>query len=67
MMANERLKFAIGRLDRATARVERLVAEHRPGAPSSEADKRLHEKHQQLRDQVRTAISRIDTLIASSG
>ena len=66
-MANERLKFAIGRLDRATARVERLLAEHRPALPNIVSDNRLEERHQHLRDQVRSAISRIDTLIAASG
>jgi hypothetical protein len=66
VMANDRLKFAIGRLDRATARVERLIAENRPVIASDGSDPLLPQRHEQLRQHVRTAISRIDALIASS-
>jgi hypothetical protein len=66
-MANDRLKFAIGRLERATARVERLTAEVRPAGEADGSDPALIERHEQLRQQVRSAIGRIDTLIASSG
>lgn len=67
VMANDRLKFAIGRLERATARVERLIAEVRPSGRDNGVDPLLHQRHEQLRQQVRSAIGRIDALIASSG
>jgi len=66
-MANDRLKFAIGRLERAAARVERLMSEGQSSPSPAAPDLRLVEQHEQLRQHVRTAIGRIDALIASSG
>lgn len=66
VMANDRLKFAIGRLERATARVERLISDARPSSERNGVDPILVQRHEQLRDQVRSAIGRIDMLIASS-
>ena len=66
VMANDRLKFAIGRLDRATARVERLIAENRPAVGGEGSDPLLAQRHELLRQQVSTAIKRIDTLIAAA-
>jgi hypothetical protein len=66
-MANDRLKFAIGRLERAAARVERLTAEAPSVSGAGNADPALVQRHEELRQQVRTAIGRIDALIASSG
>lgn len=67
VMANDRLKFAIGRLERAAARVERLISEGQSAPSTVVPDLRLVEQHEQLRQHVRTAIGRIDSLIASSG
>lgn len=67
VMANDRLKFAIGRLERAAARVERLIVEARPSDSGNGAASDLAERHERLREQVRSSISRIDALIASSG
>lgn len=66
-MANERFKFAIGRLDRVAARIERILAESSRvtgGQPTT--DPGFAERHEQLRQQVRSAIGRIDTLIDSA-
>jgi hypothetical protein len=66
-MANDRLKFAIGRLERAAARVERLTAEARPVSGTDSVDPAFLQQHEKLRQQVRSAIGRIDALIGSSG
>lgn len=66
-MANDRLKFAIGRLERAAARVERIVSETGASFTPAQSDQRLLQKHEKLRQHVQSAISRIDGLIASSG
>jgi hypothetical protein len=67
VMANDRLKFAIGRLERASARVERIVSETRASPVTAQPDHQLQQKHDKLRQHVQSVISRIDGLIASSG
>lgn len=65
-MSNDRLRFAIGRLERAAGRVERILTEA-PRTPVPVAgDPKLVRKHEQLRQQVEFAIGRIDSLIASA-
>lgn len=67
VMANERLKFAIGRLERAAARVERILTNSQTlAATPGKADLQLGQRHELLRQHVRSAISRIDTLIGSA-
>ena len=67
MMANERINIAIGRLDRAVARVEGLAGQSisRPQQPTPH-DPDLHKRHDLLRDQVEAAFVRIDALIRSA-
>jgi hypothetical protein len=65
-MSNDRLRFAIGRLERATGRVERILSESRPAGHATAAEAKLIRKHEELRQQVQSAISRIDSLITSA-
>jgi hypothetical protein len=66
MMANDRLRFAIGRLERATGRIERIMAESAPAPTIAvQADPQFAKRHEQLRNHVKSAISRIDALIAA--
>jgi len=59
-MTDERLILAIGRLERALARVETLALALHEGPAEASADL-------QLRDAARDAIIRIDQLLASAG
>jgi len=65
-MANDRLQFAIDRLERLTGRIEHLVAEAANHSASGAGDPDLVKRHDQLRTQVQAAIGRIDALIASA-
>lgn len=66
-MPDERLVLAIGRLERAIARLEALP----PPRPASESVKRadyaaLEARHRRLRDSAATALSGIDRLIGNA-
>lgn len=65
---DERAILAIGRIERALARIE--AASARPSAPSQIADDgemlRLREAHHALRGKVEGAIGQIDRLLAGA-
>jgi hypothetical protein len=66
-MPDERLVLAIGRLERALARLEALP----PPRPAAESVKRadfvaLEARHRRLRDSAATALSGIDRLIGNA-
>lgn len=69
-MSEEGLILAIGRLERALARVEASAAKPAPPAPPVEdsdaqaALLSLAERHDKLKQQVETAITALDRLIA---
>jgi|GEM_PF-1022825 len=65
-MANDRLQFAIDRLERMTGRIEHLVTEAANHSAAGTGDPDLVKRHDQLRTQVQAAIGRIDALIASA-
>jgi len=65
-MGADRALQAIGRIERALARIEASAARPRPApAASAEPDPRLAAAHAQLRGKVEAAISQIDELLAS--
>jgi hypothetical protein len=62
-MGDEKALAAVGRIERALARIE--VAAARPPAPSA-PDGALREAHEALRGKVETAIRQIDQLLMSA-
>lgn len=66
-MTDRRLILALGRLERALARVEAgIAATPQPfGHDESEALFRLAERHRTLREAAESAIERIDRLLGS--
>lgn len=68
VMANDRLMFAIGRIERAFGRVEHRLIEtpHRPCPPKPVIDQQLQVRHDRLREHVKSALTRIDVLINSA-
>jgi len=63
-MANDRLGFAISRLDGAIARIEKHLNAR---TPSNDREiEMVLDRHSRLRDQVQSAIGRIDRLIQSA-
>lgn len=65
-MANDRLQFAIDRLERMTGRIERLVTDVASRSADGTGDPDLTKRHDQLRAQVKAAVARVDALIASA-
>ena len=66
VMTDRRLILALGRLERALARVEGIGSAPRPLSPDeSEALFRLAERHRTLREATESAIERIDRLLGS--
>jgi len=63
-MGADRALQAIGRIERALARIEASAARPRPAA-SAEPDPRLAAAHAQLRGKVEAAIAQIDELLAA--
>lgn len=65
-MANERISIAINRIERAIARAE-ILATRPQNSPARQPDEdpELARRHDSLRDQVETAVARIDALIRS--
>ena len=65
-MTDRRLILALGRLERAIARVEAGMEAARPfGHDENEALFRLAERHRTLREATESAIDRIDRLLGS--
>ena len=66
-MPDERAIIAIGRIERALARIE--AAAGRAPRPSANDDElaELRQRHQALRDRVQGAVSQIDQLLAGRG
>lgn len=64
-MTDRRLILALGRLERALARVEAGIADAPPafGHDENEALFRLAERHRTLREATESAIERIDRLL----
>jgi len=58
-MAAQRLIVAIGRVERALSRLERL-----PDRPSTGADDELMVRHEKLKAETREAIKEIDDILA---
>jgi hypothetical protein len=56
--------MAIGRIERALARIESTA--RRSAASSTEADNGLREAHENLRGRVREALTQLDGLIAAA-
>ena len=65
-MPDERTTLAIGRIERALARIE-AAAERVSHDPANEELEQLRHAHQALRGRVEGAISHIDQLLAGSG
>ena len=65
-MGADRALQAIGRIERALARIESSAARPRPPEPAHrEADARLAAAHAQLRGKVEAAIAQIDELLVA--
>lgn len=65
-MGADRALQAIGRIERALARIEASAARPRPGAEGSgEPDPRLAAAHEKLRGKVEAAIAQIDELLGA--
>lgn len=65
-MADDRAMEAIGRIERALARIEAAAAKQPEPAPRDDTELRqLREVHQALRGKVEGAISQIDRLLAA--
>lgn len=62
-MTQERIIMAIGRIERALARIENLPLSKNAGQASSG----LSERHEALKSEARRAISDIDDLLAGLG
>lgn len=62
-MTQERIIMAIGRIERALARIENLSLSENAGPASPE----LAERHEALKSEARRAISDIDDLLAGLG
>ena len=64
-MAEDRFMQAVGRIERALARIEAAAA--RPPEPPKDGEelRRLREVHQALRGKVEGAISEIDRMLAA--
>jgi hypothetical protein len=60
-MAAQRLIVAIGRIERALSRVERL-----PDTPLPAADNELAARHEKLKAETREAIKAIDDLLGGA-
>ncbi|HWH18608.1 MAG TPA: hypothetical protein VNT77_09795 [Allosphingosinicella sp.] len=64
-MPDERAILAIGRIERALARIE-AAARRSGGAADGELEE-LRQRHEALRERVQGAVSQIDQLLASRG
>ena len=65
-MADDRAMEAIGRIERALARIEAAAAKQPEQAPRDDTELRqLREVHQALRGKVEGAIGQIDRLLAA--
>jgi hypothetical protein len=65
-MGQERVDQALGRIERALARIEAAASPASAAEPQDGAElARLREAHLSLRGQVRTAVARIDRLLAA--
>ena len=65
-MPDERAILAIGRIERALARIEAVAGRRQPVADNGELEQ-LRQAHQALRGRVEGAISHIDQLLATRG
>lgn len=69
-MADERALQALGRIERALARVEAAagaLGQRRGDGADAEEFERLRQAHHALRDKVQGAIGRIDVLLDGGG
>ena len=65
-MADDRAMEAIGRIERALARIEMAAAKQPEPAPRDDTELRqLRQVHHALRGKVESAISQIDRLLAA--
>lgn len=60
-MADERLIFAIGRIERALSRVEKLAT-----APANAPDAELADRHERLKKETLDAIRGIDQILSGA-
>jgi hypothetical protein len=63
-MGQDKAEMAIGRIERALARIE--SAARRDAESAASTDNGLREAHQALRGRVREALTQLDRLIASA-
>jgi hypothetical protein len=63
-MGQDRAELAIGRIERALARIESVAA--RTAVASDSADGALREAHEALRGRVREALTQLDGLIEAA-
>ncbi|MFL6845870.1 MAG: hypothetical protein ACJ8ER_13425 [Allosphingosinicella sp.] len=63
-MGQDRVEQAIGRLERALARIDSVAGEL--AAPAPAADGALREAHEALRGRVREALTQLDGLISTA-
>jgi hypothetical protein len=61
-MADERFIVAIGRIERALSRIEKLTA-----APSTPVTNDITERHEELKLETHAAIHAIDKILAGAG
>ncbi|WP_397590190.1 hypothetical protein [Sphingorhabdus sp.] len=60
-MADERLIFAIGRIERALSRIEKLAI-----SPSGSDDSDLSKRHEKLKSETLAAIHDMDKILAGA-
>jgi hypothetical protein len=66
-MPDERAIAAIGRIERALARIEAAARRAPPASANDDELLELRQRHQALRDRVQGAVSQIDQLLAGRG
>ena len=60
-MADERLIFAIGRIERALSRIEKLAI-----SPTASVDSDLSKRHEKLKSETLAAIHDMDKILAGA-
>jgi capsule polysaccharide export protein KpsE/RkpR len=64
-MPDEQAIIAIGRIERALARIEAAIGNAQPASPDNHELQLLRERHRSLREKVEGAVSQIDLLLAN--
>ena len=60
-MADERLNFAVGRIERALSRIEKLAI-----SPTASDEGDLSKRHEKLKSETRAAIHDMDKILAGA-